>query len=42
MNKIKFCIAGNQWITSFLIDKLLEKNINIDLVINLDPLKAKC
>ncbi len=35
-NKFKLGIAGNQWITSFLINKLVSKKIIPNLIINMD------
>lgn len=41
MNNIRIGIAGNQWITRFLLDKLIENQIYPSLLINMPPEKSK-
>lgn len=41
MNTIRIAIAGNQWITRYLLDKLIEKQIEPSLLITTSPKQSE-
>lgn len=41
MKNIRIAVAGNQWITRFLIEKLIEKQIKLSLLITTSPKQSE-